>query len=111
MEEQNGEIIGARFEMDLEPDKEQTTTDYEEVNGFDPNGSETADRINSYPAGNSSAVGAVANYLNTIVGAAIVGLPFALKQVSFDSKDNAIARSEHSDPASINQPSSILHIS
>ena len=34
-----------------------------------------------YPAGNSSAAGAVANFVNTIVGAGIVGLPFALAQV------------------------------
>lgn len=34
-----------------------------------------------YPSGNSSAFGAVANFVNTIVGAGIVGLPFALAQV------------------------------
>lgn len=34
-----------------------------------------------YPAGNSSAAGAIANFVNTIVGAGIVGLPFALAQV------------------------------
>lgn len=34
-----------------------------------------------YPRGNSSAAGAVANFVNTIVGAGIVGIPFALSQV------------------------------
>ncbi len=34
-----------------------------------------------YHPGNSSAAGAVANFVNTIVGAGIVGLPFALAQV------------------------------
>ncbi|CAN0475410.1 unnamed protein product, partial [Hapterophycus canaliculatus] len=33
-----------------------------------------------YPTGNSSAAGAVANFVNTIVGAGIVGIPFALSQ-------------------------------
>ena len=40
-----------------------------------------AERDERYPAGNSSAAGAVANFVNTIVGAGIVGLPFALAQV------------------------------
>lgn len=39
------------------------------------------DRDAKYPAGNSSAAGAVANFVNTIVGAGIVGLPFSLAQV------------------------------
>lgn len=39
------------------------------------------DRETRYPAGNSSAAGAIANFVNTIVGAGIVGLPFALAQV------------------------------
>lgn len=34
-----------------------------------------------YPAGNSTAVGAVANFVNTIVGAGIIGLPFAIAEV------------------------------
>lgn len=34
-----------------------------------------------YPAGNSTAVGAVANFVNTIVGAGIIGLPFAMAEV------------------------------
>lgn len=34
-----------------------------------------------YPPGNSSTGGAVANFVNSIVGAGIVGLPFALAQV------------------------------
>lgn len=41
---------------------------------------ETAERALRYPAGNSSAAGAVSNYVNTIVGAGIVGLPFALAE-------------------------------
>lgn len=40
-----------------------------------------AERAERYPAGNSTAAGAVANFVNTIVGAGIVGLPFALAQV------------------------------
>lgn len=40
-----------------------------------------AERAERYPAGNSSAAGAIANFVNTIVGAGIVGLPFALAQV------------------------------
>lgn len=43
--------------------------------------SEMDDRDSKYPAGNSSARGAIANFVNTIVGAGIVGLPFALAQV------------------------------
>lgn len=42
---------------------------------------EMAQRALRYPAGNSSAAGAVCNYVNTIVGAGIVGLPFAMAQV------------------------------
>lgn len=44
-------------------------------------GDDAAAREAKYPAGNSSAVGAVSNFVNTIVGAGIVGLPFALAQV------------------------------
>lgn len=40
-----------------------------------------AERAERYPPGNSSAAGAIANFVNTIVGAGIVGLPFALAQV------------------------------
>lgn len=40
------------------------------------------DSLPTYPSGNSSAAGAVANFLNSIVGAGIVGLPYALAQVS-----------------------------
>lgn len=40
-----------------------------------------AERSARYPAGNSSAAGAVSNFVNTIVGAGIIGLPFALAQV------------------------------
>lgn len=39
------------------------------------------ERAEKYPVGNSSAAGAVSNFVNTIVGAGIVGLPFALAQV------------------------------
>lgn len=34
-----------------------------------------------YASGTSSAMGAVANFMNSIVGAGIVGLPYALAQV------------------------------
>ncbi|CAM9603458.1 unnamed protein product [Scytosiphon promiscuus] len=37
-------------------------------------------RDERYPPGNSSAGGAIANFVNTIVGAGIVGLPFALRE-------------------------------
>lgn len=40
-----------------------------------------AERAERYPAGNSSAAGAVSNFVNTIVGAGIIGLPFALAEV------------------------------
>lgn len=48
-----------------------------------PSGFEGVEEIEtrSYPNGNSSAAGAVANFLNSIVGAGIIGLPFALQQV------------------------------
>ncbi|CBN75648.1 conserved unknown protein [Ectocarpus siliculosus] len=39
-----------------------------------------AERAERYPAGNSSAAGAVSNFVNTIVGAGIIGLPFALAE-------------------------------
>lgn len=56
----------------------------EDARGAGENGSgdvTAAERAERYPAGNSSAAGAVANFVNTIVGAGIVGLPFALAQV------------------------------
>lgn len=58
------------FEMTLGPGAVQNE------NGF-----ASQDREARYPAGNSSAAGAIANFVNTIVGAGIVGLPFALAQV------------------------------
>lgn len=58
------------FEMTLRPGAVQ--------NG---GGFTSEDRDARYPAGNSSAAGAIANFVNTIVGAGIVGLPFALAQV------------------------------
>ncbi|CAM9670335.1 unnamed protein product, partial [Hapterophycus canaliculatus] len=56
-----------------------------EVDGTANNGNITssdrvADRDERYPPGNSSAGGAIANFVNTIVGAGIVGLPFALRE-------------------------------
>ncbi|CAM9763087.1 unnamed protein product, partial [Ectocarpus fasciculatus] len=39
-----------------------------------------AERAERYPPGNSSAAGAVSNLVNTIVGAGIIGLPFALAE-------------------------------
>lgn len=39
------------------------------------------DQETIYASGTSSTAGAVANFLNSIVGAGIVGLPFALAQV------------------------------
>lgn len=54
-------------------------------NGNNGNGSGAGitaeERAEKYPVGNSSAAGAVSNFVNTIVGAGIVGLPFALAQV------------------------------
>lgn len=47
--------------------------------GLEDDGAETASR---YPDGNSSSFGAVSNFLNTIVGAGIIGLPYALSQVT-----------------------------
>lgn len=44
-------------------------------------GADELDRATRYPAGNSSAAGAVANFVNTIIGTGIVVLPFALAQV------------------------------
>lgn len=44
-------------------------------------GAATETEEERYHPGNSSAAGAVANFVNTIVGAGIVGLPFALAQV------------------------------
>lgn len=45
-------------------------------------GDDTAEeRAEKYPLGNSGAAGAVSNFVNTIVGAGIVGLPYALAQV------------------------------
>ncbi|CAM9615994.1 unnamed protein product [Pylaiella littoralis] len=44
-------------------------------------GDDTAEeRAEKYPLGNSGAAGAVSNFVNTIVGAGIVGLPYALAQ-------------------------------
>lgn len=56
---------------------------FEMVERADGFGSEdlAAEVAERYPAGNSSAAGAVANFVNTIVGAGIVGFPFALAQV------------------------------
>lgn len=41
-----------------------------------------ADSAPRYPSGNSTVFGAVANFSNTIVGAGIVGLPYAISQAS-----------------------------
>lgn len=45
------------------------------------NANDKAERAARYPPGASTSVGAVANFVNTIVGAGIVGLPFALAEV------------------------------
>lgn len=52
-----------------------------EMVGFGGDNNLAVEVAQRYPAGNSSAAGAVANFVNTIVGAGIVGLPFALAQV------------------------------
>lgn len=39
------------------------------------------EELERYPHGNSTAAGAVSNFVNTIVGAGIIGLPFAVSQV------------------------------
>ncbi|CAN0002186.1 unnamed protein product [Ectocarpus sp. 4 AP-2014] len=62
-----------------EPDFELTARS-DGVEASTTNGVETADRFERYPSGNSSSAGAVANFVNTIVGAGIVGIPFATAQ-------------------------------
>eukprot|EP00903_Cladosiphon_okamuranus_P007722 g7482.t1 len=49
-------------------------------NGLGRGDATAAERAERYPAGNSTLFGAVANFVNTIVGAGIVGLPFALAE-------------------------------
>lgn len=53
----------------------------ERADGFGAEDQLAAESAERYPAGNSSSAGAIANFVNTIVGAGIVGLPFALAQV------------------------------
>ena len=52
-----------------------------DLNSFGDATDPQQDRETKYPAGNSSAAGAVANFDNTIVGAGIIGLPFSMAQV------------------------------
>lgn len=52
-----------------------------DLNSFGDATDAQQDRETKYPAGNSSAAGAVANFVNTIVGAGIIGLPFSIAQV------------------------------
>ena len=63
----------------------EMTTGSEAVHGLDGFGDATSDaqqdRETKYPAGNSSAAGAVANFVNSIIGAGIIGLPFSMAQV------------------------------
>lgn len=49
---------------------------------FDPGFEDgITDSSTRYPDGTSNVWGAISNYVNTIVGAGIVGLPFAIKEV------------------------------
>lgn len=49
---------------------------------FDPGfGDGITDSSTRYPDGTSNVWGAISNYVNTIVGAGIVGLPFAIQEV------------------------------
>lgn len=52
-----------------------------DLDGFGDETTDAQDRGAKYPAGNSSAAGAVANFVNTIIGAGIIGLPFSIAQV------------------------------
>ena len=84
MEDPSNGTVGTRLKTDgvaFELETMQTSRDSVEENGFHVIGDEIEDRVTRYPVGNSSAAGAVVNYVNTIVGAGIVGLPFALAQV------------------------------
>lgn len=71
------------FEITMEPERSVQ----QHPMGIDMGGNgledcyENGNTAETYPVGNSSAAGAVANFVNTIVGAGIVGLPFALAQV------------------------------
>ena len=53
---------------------------HDDLDGFG-DATDPQDREARYPAGNSSAAGAVANFVNTIIGAGIIGLPFSMAQV------------------------------
>lgn len=64
------EVVGG---IGLDNGNNRTEIAAEQITSTDPE-----DR---YPAGNSSIRGAIANFVNTIVGAGIVGLPFALREV------------------------------
>lgn len=66
-------------------------------NGHDRADHFALDRATRYPVGNSTAAGAVANFVNTIVGAGIIGLPFALAQAS-RTLSTAVLKMEHSFP-------------
>lgn len=59
--------------MIMGPEAVQTVESFED---HDP-----ADLGARYPTGNSSAACTVANFVNTILGAGIIGLPFALAKV------------------------------
>lgn len=70
--------------MDVPGSEDVRDPGFEMVGREDGSGGDlitTAESAERYPAGNSSAGGAVANFVNTIVGAGIVGLPFAFAQV------------------------------
>lgn len=64
---------GHGFEMTMGPEAVHTVGSFED--------DDIAEPAMKYPAGNSSAAGAVANFVNIIVGAGIIGLPFALAKV------------------------------
>lgn len=52
-----------------------------DLDSFEDGTDPEQDRETKYPAGNSSAVGAVANFVNSIIGAGVIGLPFSMAQV------------------------------
>lgn len=65
----------AGFEMAMRPEAVHA------VDSFEDHDITPLDLDAKYPTGNSSAAGAVANFVNIMVGVGAIGLPFALAKV------------------------------